>query len=348
MLKTRPMAIVTAPGKVEILERSLPEPGPTEVQLRVRAVTLCGGDMHIFAGKHPSVSLPVPIGHEIAGDVVALGEKVTRLQIGDRVAVEPVIACGECYFCQRGQYHFCTSISFQYRRGQGGVTTDFVVDERWAHRIPAAASYTEGALLEPLAVAVHAVQKADLSLGQSVAIFGAGAIGLLVLQLAQQAGAGQTLITDVRPARLEMARQLGANAALNSLDGDVLAEIAALTDGLGVDRAFEAVGLPVTLVQALKALRKGGRAVLVGLFEQDELTIPANIFVHREIELSGSQGYCWDFQTAIQFLELGRVDLQRLVTHVYPMDQVQAAFDTLADRQSGAVKVVIQISDNSS
>ena len=343
MAKLRPMAVVTAPGKVEILEQPLPVLGPHEVRVHVRAVTLCGGDMHIFAGKHPSAPLPVAVGHEIAGQVVEVGAEVTRLQEGDRVTLEPVIVCEKCYYCQRGQYHLCTSISFQYRRGQGGVTNDFIIHERWAHRLPPHTTYIEGAMLEPLAVAVHAVQKANLSLGQSCAIFGAGAIGLLILQIAQQASAGQTIITDVREARLEMARELGAGTAINGLEQDVLEMIADLTSGLGVDRAFEAVGLPLTLLQALKSLRKGGRAVLVGLFEQEELSLPANIFVHREIELAGSQGYCWDFQTAIQYLELGKVDLKRLVTHVYSMEQVQEAFDTLADRNSGAVKVAIQM-----
>jgi 2-desacetyl-2-hydroxyethyl bacteriochlorophyllide A dehydrogenase len=343
MTKSRPMAVVTAPGKVEILERPLPVPGPHEVQVRVRAVTLCGGDMHIFAGKHPSAPLPVPVGHEIAGQVVEVGAEVTRLQVGDRVAVEPVIVCGECHFCLRGRYHLCTSISFQYRRGQGGVTSDFIVDQRWAHPLPPNTTYIEGAMLEPLAVAVHAVQKANLSLGHSCAIFGAGAIGLLILQMARQAGAGQTIIADVRPARLEMAYELGASIAINSLKRDVSEFISESTGGMGVDRSFEAVGLPVTLLQALKSLRKGGRTVLVGLFEQEQLSIPANIFVHREIELAGSQGYCWDFQTALQYLELGRVDLKRLVTHEYSMEQVQEAFNTLADPKAGAVKVAIHM-----
>jgi 2-desacetyl-2-hydroxyethyl bacteriochlorophyllide A dehydrogenase len=343
MSKLRPMAVVTAPGKVEILEQPLPALGAHEVQVHVRAVTLCGGDMHIFAGKHPSAQLPVPVGHEIAGVVAEVGAQVTRLNVGDKVTVEPVIICGKCYFCQRGQYHMCTSISFQYRQGQGGVTTDFIVDERWAHRLPPNASYIEGAMLEPLAVAVHAVQRANLRLGHSCAIFGAGAIGLLILQIANQVGAARTVITDVRPARLEMARDLGASMAINGVEHDAIEMIADLTAGLGVDRAFEAVGLPLTLNQALKSLRKGGRAILVGLFEQEELSIPANIFVHREIELAGSQGYCWDFQTAIEYLELGKVDLMRLVTHIYSMDQVQEAFNTLSDPKSGAVKVAIEM-----
>jgi 2-desacetyl-2-hydroxyethyl bacteriochlorophyllide A dehydrogenase len=346
MPKLRPMAVVTAPGKVEILEQPLPDPGPHEVQVHVGAVTLCGGDMHIFAGKHPSAPLPVPVGHEIAGQVVGVGAEVTRLNVGDRVTVEPVIVCGECYFCLRGQYHLCTSISFQYRRGQGGITNEFIVDERYAHRLPPNITYIEGAMIEPLAVAVHAVNKANFQLGHNCTIFGAGAIGLLILQMARQAGAGQTIITDVRSARLDMAHALGATITINGLERDVLEMISESTDGLGVDRAFEAVGLQLTLLQALKSLRKGGRAILVGLFEQEELSVPANIFVHREIELVGSQGYCWDFQTALQYLELGKVDLKRLVTHIFTMEQVQEAFDILADPTAGAVKVAIQMTGN--
>ena len=341
--KTRPMAYVTEPGRIELREVPLPEPGARDVHLSVRAATICGSDLHLFKGQHPAVGLPTPVGHELAGEVVAVGAEVREVKLGDRVAVEPVIACGECVYCRQGQYHLCVDISFQYRRGQGSFTTDFIAPERWVHRLPDQASYAEGALLEPLAVALHAQAKSGLGLGERSLIFGAGAIGLLLLQAVRLAGSGETWVVDVNDYRLQMASHFGATRVLNNLSANVLQEVFEHTSGLGMDCCFEAIGLQTTLVQALQALKKGGQAVLVGLFEQPTIAIPANIFVQREISLTGSQGYCWDFQTGVELLASGQVDLRGLITHEYALEQIQSAFDTLMDRDNRAMKVVVNI-----
>jgi 2-desacetyl-2-hydroxyethyl bacteriochlorophyllide A dehydrogenase len=335
------MAFVTQPGKVEIWERPIPSLGESDVLIKVKATTLCGSDLHIFKGKHPAVSLPVPVGHEISGEVEEIGNAVTKVKPGDRVTVEPVIVCRECHYCQRGDYHLCTNISFQYRQGQGGLTTDFIAPERWVHQLPDGLSYSAGALIEPLAVAVHAVGLAKLNIAQSVAIFGAGAIGLLILQVARAAGAGEVFITDVRDARLEAALEFGASSALNSLKGNVVEKILEQSGGLGVQRAFEAVGLEATLTQALQSLQKGGRAVLVGLFENERVGVPANIFVQKEITLTGSQGYHWDFQRAIELVQGGKIDLEKMVSHHFQFEQTQQAFETLINPDQETVKVVI-------
>jgi 2-desacetyl-2-hydroxyethyl bacteriochlorophyllide A dehydrogenase len=341
--KTRPMVYVVEPGRLEIREVPLPELGAKDVHIRVRAATICGSDLHLFKGKHPAVELPTPVGHELAGEVVAVGPEVKQNRPGDRVAVEPVIACGECIYCLRGQYHLCVDISFQYRRGQGSFTTDFIAPERWVHILPEAASFAEGALLEPLAVALHAQAKSGLQVGDRSLIFGAGAIGLLILQAVRLAGGGETWVVDVNDYRLQMAAHFGATQVWNNLTIDLLQEVIQRTRGLGVDRTFEAIGLQTTLVQALQALRKGGQAVLVGLFEQTAIEIPANIFVQREIGLTGSQGYCWDFQTGIELLAQERIDLQGLITHEYGLEDIQVAFDSLMDRGNRAMKVVVKV-----
>lgn len=343
MPETRPMAIVTQPGKVEVLERPLPEVAADELRIKVKAVTICGSDLHIFKGKHPAAPLPVPAGHEIAGEVEQVGTRVKRYQPGDKVVVEPVIACGECYFCRRGQYHLCTDISFQYRRGQGGLTTRFIAQEKWVHPMPQNISFAEGALIEPLSVALHALKKSELHMGDSSVIFGAGAIGLFLLQLIQAAGGGETFVVDVQKFRLAAARQLGAAAVFNNLEQDVIGQLMERTGNMGVDKAFEAVGLNTTLVQALQSLKKGGRAILLGLFEQPDAKIPANLFVQKEIGLLGSQGYCWDFQAAIRLIEQDKLDLKAMLTHEFPLSQVQQAFEVLMDPKSQAIKVAIII-----
>jgi len=342
MSATRPMAFITEPGKIEFRDVPVPELGPEDVLIAVKAAAICGSDLHIFKGKHPAVALPVPVGHEVAGEVTQVGAQVTKLEPGDRVTVEPVIVCGECFFCKRGDYHLCSEISFQYRQGQGGLTTHFVANQQWVHRLPEGMPYTQGALLEPLSVAVHAVSKANVGLGDTIAVFGAGAIGLLLLQLVRVAGAGEIYVVDIQPHRLEAAASLGAQA-LDNASGDVVSEIYARTAGLGVECAFEAVGLASTLRQTLTVLRKGGQAVLIGLFEKGEILIPANIFVQKEISLAGSQGYCWDFQTAIKLVTQGRIDLAKLITHQFSLAETQVAFDTLMAPQEQAMKIVIKV-----
>ncbi|MGD9091956.1 MAG: alcohol dehydrogenase catalytic domain-containing protein [Anaerolineales bacterium] len=343
MPKTRPMAIVTAPGKIEFQDRPLPTLERDEVQIKVKAVSICGSDLHIYKGAHPAAPLPVPAGHEIAGEVEKVGADVREVKPGDRVAVEPVITCEQCYFCQRGEYSLCQNISFQYRVGQGGFTPHFIAPEKWVHPLPSGLSYSEGALVEPLSVALHAIKKSNLSVGDSCAIFGAGAIGLLLLMLLKTTGGGDVFMVDIQDYRLRKARELGATAVFNNREGNIVEQIIDRSGGLGVDRTFEAVGINLTLVQALQALKKGGMAILLGLFETPEASIPANIFVQKEITLTGSQGYCWDFQGALKLLADKRVDLKPLITHQLPLGQVQDAFDLLTDPQNEAIKVVVTV-----
>lgn len=337
------MAFVTAPGRIEYREKELPDLQSNGVLVKVKAASICGGDLHIFKGKHPAAPLPVPVGHEVSGEVLKIGKNVSKVKEGDRVVIEPVVVCGQCFFCRRGEYGLCTNISFQYRVGQGAVAPYFVADEDWVHQLPRDVSFEEGALIEPLAVAVHAVRRGEIRFGQTAAIFGGGPIGLMVLMLTKLSGAGEVFVVDVKDFRLEKAKELGASDAINSSRQDSVQYIVEKTGQLGVDRAFEAVGIEKTLVESLKALKKGGTSVVVGLFEDQEIRIPANIFVQKEITLKGSLGYCWDFQIALKLIERGELKLGGIITHTLPLSALQQAFELLLDPHSGAIKVVIQM-----
>ena len=341
MSRTRPMAFVTEPGKVEIREVPIPSLGELDVLIEVKSTTLCGSDLHIFKGRHPAVSLPIPVGHEIAGEVAKVGSGVSKVQPGDRVTVEPVITCGHCHYCKKGDYHLCANISFQYRQGQGGLTTSFVASEQWVHLLPNSLTYSLGAMIEPLSVAVHAVGLAQPKIGDRIAIFGAGAIGLFILQVVRAVGAGDVFITDINDSRLNAALELGASETFNGVKVDSVEQILSQTDGLGVQSAFEAVGLETTLSQSLRSLQKGGQAVLVGLFEAETIRIPANLFVQKEISLTGSQGYHWDFQRAIELVKSGSIDLEKMLTHQFTLEQTQEAFETLVNPDRDAIKVII-------
>jgi 2-desacetyl-2-hydroxyethyl bacteriochlorophyllide A dehydrogenase len=339
-----PMAVVTAPGKVEFVKRTLPPVGDHDVLLRVKACAICGGDLHIYKGKHPLASLPMAIGHELSGEVIQTGNSVTRTSPGDRVAVEPVIPCGKCHFCLRGEYHLCQDIRYQYAAGQGGFTPFFAASENWVHRLPDFLSFEEGALLEPLAVAVHAARRGQIEMGHTVAIFGAGGIGILLLQVARASGAAKVFVTDLSEHRRKTAEFFGAALALDPEKEDPVERIFRETEGLGVDRSFEAVGLVKTLHQAAASLKKGGIAVLIGLFEDPHgVTFPVNLFAQREIQIRGSRGYCWDFQVAMEFVRNNKIKLKPLISHQLPLEDLPRAFQILLEPKSQADKVVIQI-----
>ncbi len=217
------------------------------------------------------------------------------------------------------------------------------MDEEWTHKLSPSVSFEEGALVEPLSVAVHAIKTARVRLGQSAAIFGAGAIGLLLLHLAKLSGVGETFVVDVKDFRLGKAKKIGASHAINASRQEAVDLIHEITGRLGVDRAFEAVGLEKTLVDCMKVLKQGGTGVVLGIFEDQEIRIPANIIQSKEIALVGSRGYCWDFQDSLKLLDAGAVNLKDMITHVMPIFQLQQAFDLLLDPKNEAIKVVIQV-----
>ena len=198
---------VFEPFKVRFLEREIPGLAPDEVLVKVKASAICGSDLHIARGLHPSAPLPVTIGHEFSGDIVAVGSQVTAARVGERVTVEPSIVCGKCDACRHGEYSYCEHISFTYRNGDGAMADYVVVKEPYVYELPDYLSYETGALVEPLAVATHAVRRAGITLGETVLIIGAGAIGMMVAAMCRRAGAQRSLSTV---ARLIWSRRLPA------------------------------------------------------------------------------------------------------------------------------------------
>lgn len=345
MAVTYPMAVITAPATIEFQQKTLAPLGEHDVLVRIKAAAICGSDLHLYKGLHPSVKLPSAVGHEAAGEIIEVGRSVTKHIPGDRVTIEPVIACGICEYCLRGDYHLCANISFQYRKGQGSFSPYFIVHENRAFHLPDNISYEEGALVEPLSVALHAVKKSAIRLGNTSAIFGAGAIGILVSMLSRQASGIGSFICDIHPYRLQKALDLGASQAINSREEDPVETIRKATGGLGVDRSFEAVGLESTLSQALHVLKHGANATLLGIFEQLENKIPIHLFVQREISLYGSQGYSWDFQDALKMLATGTINLNPLITHTIPVQDLKQGFDILLNPKNESIKVIVKMSN---
>jgi len=341
MPKTVTMPIIESPRQIILKEATVPDPGRREVTIQVKACAICGSDVHVFKGMHPAAPLPAGAGHELAGVIAEVGREVTQFQVGDRVCMNPMLFCGKCYYCKRAEYNHCVQVTFCYRVGQSGFAEYINRDENWVYHLPDSLSFEEGAVIEPTATAVHAAQSSDLHLGSKIAVFGAGPIGLQTLQAAKAHGATWAAMVDVVDYRLDLARELGADVVLNAGQADPVALLRELSDGLGMDVTYECVGLEQTMRQCLAALKKGGRAMALGVFENPEVKLNLQDMVNRELQIHAILAYVWDFQIALDLVAAGRIRLKPLISHTFPLSRIQEAFELLLDKREKAVKVLI-------
>jgi 2-desacetyl-2-hydroxyethyl bacteriochlorophyllide A dehydrogenase len=338
------MRAVVARGaeQVALEEVARPEPGAGDVVVRVRACGICGSDLHWWHGQMPAP--PVCPGHEIAGEVAAVGAGVTTLREGDRVALEGIAACGACPRCAAGDYHYCRRLVILGHSAPGGFA-DFVrLPARHCFRVPAGVDHVTAALSEPLAVAVHAVRIGGVGIGKRVLVLGAGTIGLAAIAAARAGGAGEIVATAKRPQQQAAARALGADVVVDPSDDAALRDAASAAP---IDVAIETVGGSAdTLDAAVSACAPGGTIVVLGLFTSTQ-TLPAIALLAKELRLMGSfvynrVGARADFEIVQDLLaRRGRELRAALCTHQFPLARVDEAFRAAADKRSGAVKVTI-------
>jgi L-iditol 2-dehydrogenase len=331
------------PGHVALLDRPEPVCGPGQVKIRMVAAGVCGTDVHILRGEW-ATKPPIILGHELAGMVAETGPGVTEFQVGELVTTETdAYVCGECEYCRAGNEHMCASRKAIGTTVDGGFADYLVIRAESVHRLPARVSLVAGALAEPLAVAVHAVQeRAQVRPGELVAIIGPGTIGLLAAQVARALGARVIVAGLARhAARFRLARQLGIEHTLDLDDPRASEQFADLSAGLGPDAVIECSGAPSALQQAIRLVRKGGRVVPVGFASRPTIEIDIDLLINKEITLVASRGKrhsCWD--PALKLLAEGQVDSLALITHRFTLEEWREALD--AARQPGT-KVLLQI-----
>ncbi|MBC7325740.1 MAG: NAD(P)-dependent alcohol dehydrogenase, partial [Moorella sp. (in: Bacteria)] len=327
-------AFLKEPGVITIEEVKKPSPGPGEVLVKIRSVGVCGSDVHYYRhGRIGSyvVQKPLILGHECSGEVVELGPGVKTLEVGDRVALEPGIPCRKCRFCKTGRYNLCPDVVFMATPPVDGAFVEFVAfPEDFAFRLPDNVSFDEGALIEPLAVGIYSMERAGVEPGESVVILGAGPIGLLTLQAARAYGANPVVITDASAFRLSVARSLGADLAVNVSEEKA---IAAILEYLGAeaDVVVEAAGAPAAIQETWKLVRRGGRVVFIGLPAQDIVGYSFAELSRKELDILGIFRYANVYPRAIHMVARGIINLKALITHHFPLEEVQAALE-LADR----------------
>jgi len=313
--------LVKVGSPLELQEIPVPQYGEREVLVRVRAAGICHSDVHYRAGKSPVYPLPMTLGHEVAGVVEAVGSQVTRVKVGDRVCLHYMVTCGNCYYCSTGNEQFCEKGVMLGHYTDGGYAEFIAVPERNAVKLPEEIPFEQGAtLMCASATSLHALRKSRLKGGETLAVFGAGGLGMSAIQLGRALGASDVYAVDINPAKLALAQDLGA-VPVNAGEGDPVDAIRKLTGGKGVDVALEVIGLPVTMSQALRSLNVFGRAVIVGISERPLEVDTYHHLLGPETELIGSNDHLLqELPQLVEFARRGVLDLSRIVTRTVPLE----------------------------
>lgn len=332
-------AVLYAPYDMRMETRPMPEPGPKEVLVEIKAVGVCGSDVHYY--EHGRIGTfivrqPLILGHESSGVIVAVGEGVSKDRVGQRVTLEPGIPCRVCHECRSGRYNLCPNVQFFATPPVDGAFTNYVtIAEDFAYELPASLSFEEGALIEPLSVGVWACRKAQLRGGDSVLITGSGPIGIVSLLVARSLGATDIILTDVFPERLEIAQKLGATRTVN------VAKESLADAGIKADVLIECSGNASALKDGIRALRPAGRAVAVGMGPGEEMSVPMSFIQNNEIWLTGIFRYANTYRDAINLVASGRIDLKSIITGHYPLEQAEQALRAAKENPSNIKPVVI-------
>jgi L-iditol 2-dehydrogenase len=336
-------AIMVKPGEIIFREIPLPQIQSNEVLIQVKRIGVCGSDIHVFHGLHPYTSYPVVQGHEVSGVIAEVGKQVEGLAQGDKVVFMPQVTCGECYPCRHGMYHICDNLKVMGFQTNGAAQEYFPVRADMALKLPGSVSLDHAALIEPIAVAAHALSRAGSVAGLNVLVLGAGTIGNLVAQVAAASGAKGVMITDVSAYKLEKARQCGLEYGLNTAQEDLGQ---AILNTFGADKAdliLECVGVQDTITQAIACARKGSPIIVVGVFGQKPL-VDLGLVQDRELSLVGTLMYQKkDFERAIELVSNGKLRLNQMVTHRYAFKDYLAAYQAIDSSAGKYMKVMIDL-----
>jgi len=337
--------VLHAPGDMRLEEVDMPKPGPGEALVRMKSVGVCGSDIHYYRHGRIGpfvVEKPIILGHECAGEVVRLGRDVTALDVGARVVFEPGIPCGRCWYCRNGRYTKCPTIKFMATPPDDGCLAEYVAwPADFLFKMPDTMSFQEGALVEPFAVALYATRRSGLYPAASVAILGAGPIGLSVVEAVKAMGAGDVIVVDMMPNRLNLARDMGATHVVDAREGSVIQTIRGLTNGEGAHFVFETAGTAATFHQTVEVVRDGGIVALIGLPQEQEIPMPMVEALVKEVNFITSFRYNNVFEEAIVLMGHERVNMKPIMTHEFPFVQTIEAFDLTENAKDKAAKVMI-------
>jgi len=342
-------AVLNGVKEFKIIETGKPKIGPNDVFIRVKACGICGSDMHSYRKGASSIitpQKPVP-GHEFSGEVTEIGSNVIKVHVGDRVGVEPLVGCGQCYFCKCGDYHLCDKLEHIGGQRKGGFAEYALIPQDKIYKLPENVSYEEAALLDGFTVGVHAIHKINLTINDTVIIFGAGAVGLSLLQLVKLCNVKKVGMIGVNDTQRKISKAFGADLFVNTREENLVDKIANFTNGEGVDVVFESVGGNTsTLADGIKIIKPGGIIGVLGLFTETPKFDPI-LFLRKEADILALFSYStWggvsEFQIALDLLAQGKITGEGMITHRLPLAQINDGFLAMENKkESGAIKVML-------
>ena len=334
---------ISGTKEVQLIEKPSPSiESPTDVIVKIRAVSICGTDVHTFLGEHPFVKPPVIVGHECSGEVVECGSSVTSVKPGDRVAIDPVLGCGSCLPCRNGRANACSDVKCRGVHVEGAMQEFFKAREQDVHQLPdSVEDVTLGAVIEPLAIGAQACWRGNVRENDTVAIFGAGPIGIAVMLNAHCLGA-QTILIDMKPDRLERAKTLGAQAVFSATDPDLLEKIRQETQGVGPQVTCDAVGHPAIFENCVELVAPTGSVVLLGMDGSPNAVTELQIF-RKEMNVVGSRMNSNMFPTILNRVSEGQMELANMVSHRFTPDEAEGAFEMAVNQPDGFLKAMVTL-----
>lgn len=346
-------AILVTPKHFEIQECPMPEPKDNEILMKVEYVGMCGSDIHGFEfgpfipPKDPNQK--IGLGHEVAGEVVKVGAKVTKFKPGDKVLIEPGVPDDSCEYCREGRYNICPAVDFMATQPnyKGALCQYMTHPEEWTYHVPEGMTTMEAALVEPAAVGMHAAILGEARLGKSIVILGAGTIGLMVLQACLSLGATDITVVDVMQKRLDLALKLDAKRVINGKEQNTVEVLRSeeLYGDHGVELVFECAGAVFTAQQAVEIVSRGGKIMMVGTQSNP---VPINFLkINREVTIQTSFRYCNNYPQTIEAIATGKFNVKDMVTHVYDYKDVQKAFEEAIDpvKKCDMIKGVVKVAE---
>ncbi len=343
MNKTMLQQVMTTPGEITFRRVPVPEPGPGEVLVKIKKIGICGSDIHVYHGTHPYTSYPVTQGHEVSAQVETVGDCVADLKPGDRVTIEPQVFCGRCYPCLHGKYNLCEKLKVMGFQTTGTASEYFAVDASKVTRLPEGMSFGEGAMIEPLAVTVHAAKRFPDLAGARAVVLGCGPIGILLIQSLKALGAAKVLATDISDARLALAAGLGADRTVNTAKEDYAR---ALLETFGPDKAdvvYECAGSETAMDQAIQNARKGSTIILVAVYGKKAEVDLAKLN-DSELDLNTSMMYRHeDYADALRLVSEGKIRLKPLQSAHFAFEEYKRAYEYIDSNRERTMKVLIDV-----
>lgn len=335
--------VMTEPGRITFREIDIPQVQADQVLVKIKRIGVCGSDIHVYHGEHPYTSYPVTQGHEVSGKIVKTGEYVKNFKEGQKVTIEPQVFCGRCYPCLHGKYNLCENLKVMGFQTTGTASEYFAVDASKVTALPETMSYDEGAMIEPLAVTIHAAKRFEDLKGAKCVVLGCGPIGILLIQSLKALGAKEVMATDVSDKRLALAKELGADYVYNTREKD-FAE--ALTEAFGPDKAdvmYDCAGNDITMNQAIQNARKGSTIILVAVFAK-----MANVDLAKlndsELDLNTSMMYRHeDYVEGIRLVNEGKIRLEPLMSSHFAFEDYLKAYQYIDANRESTMKVLIDV-----